>query len=205
MTLRSAPTAILLIALWLVASPVRTSCAESNEAFVRKQLRVFFVEVIDSLGLAPSSSVAIDFEPPAFDNLNVAGASLTDAIQARNLKRVRMGEANGSDATVSLALSRLEFDYENRNSTPFSRGDLYRVLQVAARFSILQGNSVLNEDFLVRSYEDQIELEERGDIENESSPLFHAELPSGPVQRFWEPVIVTSVIGGLVYLFFASR
>ncbi len=205
MTLKCASTAILLTALWLFAFPVQTLCAESNEAFVRKHLRVFFIEVIDSLGLAPSSSIAIDFEPPSFDNLNVTGASLADAMQERNVERIRMDEANGANATVNLTLSRLEFGYENRNSTPFSRGDLFRVLQVAARFSILQGNSVLDEDFHVRSYEDRIDLEERRDLESESSPLFHAELPSGPVQRFWEPVIVTSVIGGLVYLFFASR
>jgi hypothetical protein len=35
--------------------------------------------------------------------------------------------------------------------------------------------------------------------------MFWADPPPGPVQRLWEPAIVTAAVGGLVYLFFASR
>jgi len=205
MTLRVIPKFAVVFLFLLAVLPIQADCAESNEAFVRKHLELYFLELIDSLNFQPNGQLYIDFNPPFHDNLNVTGAALSDAVEIKGLKRNNPDTAKNSEPRVGLILSLLKFGYENRNGTPFSRGDLYRVLQVAGSFSILQGNSVLDEDFLVRTYEDRIELEEQRDLESESSPLFHAELPSGPVQRFWEPVIVTSIIGGLVYLFFASR
>ncbi len=87
----------------------------------------------------------------------------------------------------------------------FSRGEVHRVLHVSASFRCLRDGTADKQDFLIRDFEERISLSDIDVIEDKSSPFFFAQLPPGPVQRLWEPVIVTSVIGGLVYLFFASR
>jgi hypothetical protein len=42
-------------------------------------------------------------------------------------------------------------------------------------------------------------------LENEEYPFFSPELPQSTGGKYLEPALVTAVVGGLVYLFFASR
>lgn len=195
---------IILCLLILVVGTAHATGEEVNEEFVRRSLESFFAEALESLPLVQEERVSLAYTGPSWDDLNVSGSALYSVLRSTG-----PGLSNKPDSAVGTSLrfrmSEIEFSYENRNGGLFSRGDLYRVLKVAGSFAVSRNQSPIWEDYLIREYRQEIELQDREQLESNLSPLFSAELPPGPVQRFWEPVIVTSIVGGLVYLFFASR
>ncbi|MCK4656598.1 MAG: hypothetical protein KAT85_06180, partial [candidate division Zixibacteria bacterium] len=134
----------------------------------------------------------------------VSGSALFSVLKSVGIE-LSAEEGSATEVGLQFKLSEIAFAYENQNGSMFSRGDVYRVLKVAGSFSLQKNKATIWEDFLVREYREKIELSDRQRLESSFSPLFNAELPPGPVQKLWEPMIVTSIIGGLVYLFFASR
>ncbi len=193
-----------MLALAVVSPTMCVYASESNEAFVRQSLESFFIEAVEILPENQVGRVVLDFDRPQSDNLNVSGTLLHSVLRTRGIELLS-GTESSSDVGLDFKLDRLEFAYENRNGNLFARGDLYRVFRVSGNFGLSENEKPVWEDYLAREYSEEIELEERDVLESDFSPLFHAELPPGPVQKLWEPVIVTSIIGGLVYLFFASR
>lgn len=188
-----------------VMSPITgVYASESNEVFVRQSLESFFIEAVERLPENRIGQVVLDFDRPHSDNLNVSGTLLHSVLRTKGVKLLSSTESS-TDVGLGFKLDRVEFAYENRNGSLFARGDLYRVLRVSGNFGLSKNENHVWEDYLAREYSEEIELEERDMLESDFSTLFHAELPPGPVQKLWEPVIVTSIIGGLVYLFFASR
>jgi hypothetical protein len=178
--------------------------AESNERFVRRSLESYFSESIRLVPGSMSQPVYVLYDAPPVDELNVSGAALSKELKSSGITRTS-GKDSAARNGIGLQLSRLEFSYENRNGGVFSRGDIYRVLDVAGSVRLLETGSTIWEDYLIRRYEEKIDLAEIESLEDESSRLFGADIPPGPVQKIWEPVIVSSIVGGLVYLFFASR
>lgn len=148
--------------------------------------------------------VYVLYDAPPVDELNVSGAALSEELESSGITRISEKDPAAQNG-LGFQLSRLEFSYQNRNGGVFSRGDIYRVLDVAGSVKLLETGSTIWEDYLIRSYEEKIDLAEIESLEDESSRLFGADIPPGPVQKIWEPVIVSSIVGGLVYLFFASR
>lgn len=189
-------------ALLLITAPL--SASEVNEAFVRSSLESFIAEALEELPLAKEEEIALDYAGPSWDDLNVGGSALFRVVRSTGFK-ISTQPDSIAPAGLYLRLSEIEFSYENQNGSLFSRGDLHRVLKVAGSFRLSRNRSPIWEDYLIREYREKIELNDRDRLEGSSSPLFSAELPPGPVQRLWEPVIVTAIVGGLVYLFFASR
>jgi len=205
MTRRLTPNSLMVLLLLFVSLSVsRVFASEANEAFVKQSLVSFFTEALQQLPINYGEDVSLDFAELDVDNLNVSGAALFSALKSRGSRIVTDADSTPKIG-LQFKLSEVEFGYENQNGSIFSRGDLIRVLKVAASFYLSRDKSPVWEDYLVREYREKIELSDRQKLESSSSPLFNAELPPGPVQKLWEPVIVTSVIGGLVYLFFASR
>lgn len=205
MTLNPFLKSLMVVPILLILFPsCCLSAAEVNELFVRRNLEKYFTETLRMFPALPSSDIYLDYEPPAGDNLNISGAALGVALSSKGIKRIAAVDSE-SQVGLRFRLSEITLSYENSGGNIFSRGDLYRVLTVAGSFSLLQDKSSIWDDYLVRKYREEIELSEKSALESDSSPLFHAELPPGPVQKIWEPVIVTSIIGGMVYLFFASR
>jgi hypothetical protein len=59
-----------------------------------------------------------------------------------------------------------------------------------------------------RAKEEKSDLVKRsmaGSLNNKTYPFLSPSLPDDPQSRFMEPALVVAVVGGLVYLFFASR
>ncbi len=205
MTHRAAPDSHVVFCLFLLLFAAAPAvAAEVNEVFVRKSLESFFAETLEGLPFAGEEEISLGYAGPSWDDLNVSGSALYSVLRSTGPKLSTQPDSAAA-ASLRFRLSEIEFSYENRNGGLFSRGDLYRVLKVACSFSLSKNQSPIWEDYLIREYREKIELQDRERIESSSSPLFNAELPPGPVQKLWEPVIVTSIVGGLVYLFFASR
>lgn len=193
---------LIVIAVTITLSLGAVIAAGTNDEFVRRSLESYFTEAIGKFPALSSNHVYIDYSPPSIDNLNVSGSALNEVVRSNGM--VRMSDS-GSGQALKFILSDIQFRYDSRNGDLFSRGDTYRVLSVSGQFSLVEENASIWEDYLVREYTEMIDLSERESIERRSSRLFNSELPPGPVQKVWEPVIVTSIVGGLVYLFFASR
>gem|GEM_PF-3361974 len=205
MTHRSSQNSLTVLLLLLILSPIGIVCAaDVNELFVKQSLESYFSEAMEKLPHNQEGVISLDYAKPDSDNLNVSGAALFSVLKSTGMK-LSAKEGSAPEVGLRFMLSDIDFAYENQNGSMFSRGDVYRVLKVAGSFSLLKNKVTIWEDFLVREYREQIELSDRQSLESSFSPLFNAELPPGPVQKLWEPMIVTSIIGGLVYLFFASR
>jgi hypothetical protein len=205
MTHKPSQNSLIAPLLLLILSPIGSVFAtDVNELFVKRSLETYFSEAMEKLPYKPGGSISLDYAKPDSDNLNVSGSALFSVLKSAGMK-LSAEEGSVPEVGLQFKLSEIEFAYENRNGSMFSRGDVYRVLKVAGSFSLLKNEATIWEDFLVREYREQIELSDRQRLESSFSPLFKAELPPGPVQKLWEPMIVTSIIGGLVYLFFASR
>ena len=54
-------------------------------------------------------------------------------------------------------------------------------------------------------FSEKVEWDKAREQENRESGIFSASLPSTNRSRVWEPLIISGLLGGLVYLFFASR
>jgi hypothetical protein len=205
MTHRPSQNSLIALLPFFILSPVGSVCAtDVNELFVKRSLESYFSEAMEKLPYNQDGSIYLDYTKPDSDNLNVSGSALFSVLESIGMELLTE-ESSASEVGLQFKLSEIEFAYENQNGNVFSRGDVYRVLRIAGSFSLLRNEAAIWEDFLVREYREQIELSDRQRLESSFSPLFNAELPPGPVQKLWEPMIVTSIIGGLVYLFFASR
>ncbi len=200
----SSRSILVVIVLMMFVVTAGLYAAESNEQFVRRSLESYFSESIGLVSKSVSQPVYVLYQPPPVDVLNVSGAALSRELELSGVARVSENDP-GVRNGIGLQLSRLEFAYENRNGGLFSRGDVFRVLNVAGSVKLLEAGSTIWEDYLIRRYEEKIDLAEIKSLEDKSSRLFDADIPPGPVQKIWEPVIVSSIVGGLVYLFFASR
>jgi len=176
--------------------------AETNDEFVRKGLESYFTEAFSMMPQFDADTLHVELTAPPVDNLNVSGAALATVMNKIGLRRAPDSQ---SGVGLKINLTDIAFRYDSNNGGAFSRGDIYRVLSVSGSFSLQNEKSSIWDDYLVREYSEQIDASNREDMERSSSRLFNADLPPGPVQRVWEPVIVTSIVGGLVYLFFASR
>jgi len=191
-----------MLALVTILPLCAVIAADTNDEFVRRSFESYFTEALAKFPTISSEQIYIDYSPPAIDNLNVSGSALSTALRTNGMVR---SSDSSSSVGLQISLSDIQFRYDSRDGGPFSRGDIYRVLSVSGHFSLVEENASIWEDYLIKEYSEQIDLSERETIERNSSQLFNAELPPGPVQKVWEPVIVTSIVGGLVYLFFASR
>jgi hypothetical protein len=178
------------------------NATDTNDEFVRRGLERYFTEAFSMMPEFDADSLHVDLNAPPVDNLNVSGAALATVMNKIGLRRLPDPQ---SDVGLRINLTDIDFRYDSHDGGAFSRGEIYRVLTVSGSFSLLSEDSPIWDNYLVRDYSEQINASEREDIERSSSSLFNAELPPGPVQKIWEPVIVTSIVGGLVYLFFASR
>ncbi len=205
MTCRQVSLYVSACLIFMIVLPSgRIFATETNEVFVRQSLESFFTEAFDGLPFNGKGSMLIELEKPDLDNLNVSGSALHDVLKRRGVEPSAESDSV-SAIRLRFNLSEVKFFYENEGGGIFSRGDLFRVLKVAGDFSVMRNRSSVSEAYLTREYREEIDLADVERLQSDFSPLFSAELPPGPVQRLWEPMIVTSVVGGLVYLFFSSR
>jgi hypothetical protein len=195
---------IAIKVILLSVLPSISTAAESNEWFVRRSLNEFFEEALDSLPVISGGRIhSILIEPP-LDNLGLVQSSFHRALENRGIEQFE-DSVDGVEFQLTVAVEALDFAYRAENGTLFKRGDLFRTLDIAANVSLNRESSIVWQDVFVRRYEDNIDFANLEAIESQSSRMFWADPPPGPVQRLWEPAIVTAAVGGLVYLFFASR
>ena len=107
---------------------------------------------------------------------------------------------------LKFHLYRSDFSYARSGGSLFRRGNLHRVFDVNidAVCMSFDGRVLWQNDKEAR-YTEKISWEEAKQAGNRANSLFSAELPETGRSRIWEPLVISGLLGGLVYLFFASR
>jgi hypothetical protein len=121
--------------------------------------------------------------------------------------------ANNAASKFLISFDRLEinlynyaFYYDKVGGTLFSSGQLIRNFEAALFATLYDDNArVLWQKDYSGNYSEEIEWDFAREMQSRNSGMFRAELPSTNRNRFWEPVIISGLLGGLVYLFFSSR
>jgi hypothetical protein len=103
-------------------------------------------------------------------------------------------------------LYRSEFSYAKSGGSLFRKGNLERVFDVSlTAICVDSSGRVIWQNEKEGLFTEEINWNEAELAEQRSEALFSSELPATSRSRLWEPVVISGILGGLVYLFFASR
>jgi len=107
---------------------------------------------------------------------------------------------------LDIELVKSQFYYTREGGSLFSSGNLIRIydINIIAR---LTDNSdlLLWQNEYNGSFAEPVEWETARTTLKGNSVIYNAELPVTNRGRIWEPLVISGILGGLVYLFFASR
>lgn len=103
-------------------------------------------------------------------------------------------------------LYRSDFSYARDDGSLFRRGNLRRVFDVNMDVVCISSDGkVLWQNEKEARYTESIGWDEAEQADRQANSLFTADLPATSRSRIWEPLVISGLLGGLVYLFFASR
>lgn len=174
----------------------------SNEAFVKES----FFNLADSLltNLNPPANLSLVLkcsECPSDFFKNILVSVLKQ--KASNLY-IDSEDANYDKLEINLYDH--NFYYTKSGGSLFSSGQLIRNFNAAA-FAVLTNteSKVLWQNEVQEKFSEKVKWENAREQEGRESTIFKAPLPSTNRSRVWEPLLISGLLGGLVYLFFASR
>ena len=201
MPVRSSLIAVMLLLLPMVALYAQDQ-AVSNDIFVKES----FQDLADSLlnGINSSEGLYLVFKcedcPKEFFRDIVIGAL------KQRVKNLYINNGDISFDRLEINLYNYNFYYDKIGGSLFSSGRLIRNFEAAVYATLYDKNSkVLWQKDYSESYSEEIEWDQARGSEVRDGSMFDAELPSTNRNRIWEPVIISGLLGGMVYLFFASR
>jgi hypothetical protein len=190
-----------ILVFFLMAGPVFCQTTLSNEQLLTDAVDRALSGFLDSLAVTPgsflvSSATGLD---------EIAGEGAKSAfLQAGWTINSPTDSTSGSMVNASIRFSAYQFGYTKGRSRGFwKRPFIKRTLAcqvaigISGRFNYVGFRDII--------YNDQILY---GQANNVASPRYNQLAPEVPrlgASRFVEPVAVAATVGGLIYLFFASR
>jgi hypothetical protein len=184
-----------------MAGPIFCQTTLSNEQLLTDAVNRAVSGLLDSLELAPglfaiSSAAGLD---------EIAGEGAKSAfLKAGWVINSKADSASDSMVNAGIRLSAYQFGYTKGKSRGFwKRPFVKRAL--SGQIAINLSGRINYMGFRNITYDDQILY---GQANNVASPKYNQlapELPRLGASRFVEPVAVAATVGGLIYLFFASR
>ncbi len=174
----------------------------SNDEFAKAA----FLHMTDSLlnEMELSDSLALDFKcekcpEDYFSNIMIG------ALKQR-VANLYINNGDISFDRLEINLYNYAFYYDKVGGSLFSSGQLIRNFEAALFATLYDDNArVLWQKDYSDKYSEEIEWDFAREMQTQNSGVFRAELPSTNRNRIWEPVIISGLLGGLVYLFFSSR
>jgi len=108
---------------------------------------------------------------------------------------------------LEIHLYNSSFYYNSFDGSLFRSGRLERIYAVGVQALYLDPSGrIIWQNEIERQYSEKIDRELAKNHENRrNNGLFHAPIPATKRGRLWEPIVVSGLLGGLIYLFFASR
>ncbi|NIP43477.1 MAG: hypothetical protein GWO41_09115 [candidate division Zixibacteria bacterium] len=200
------PVRSSFIAVTLLLLPAAALCAQdqtvSNDIFVKQS----FHDMADSLlnGMTSSEDLHLVFKcedcPKEFFRDIVIG------VLKQRVENLYINNGDISFDRLEINLYNYDFSYDRVGGSLFSSGRLFRNFEAAVYATLYDRNSkVLWQKDYSDAYSEEIEWDQARSSQVGDGSTFNAELPSTDRNRIWEPVIISGLLGGMVYLFFASR
>jgi len=178
----------------------------TNETFLRQTIR----DVLeDCLKAAPIDSQMVWVKE---EGENQSAWIVKEEIVSFLSKRgsVGVGKKEGRESSspvLSYRIIKLNLEYpEIKRKKLFGKSWITRESQVAISFSLSDPDGkILWSKRGERKNSDLLRKEELLSLNNRQYPFLCPEVPESTWGKYIEPAVVTVVVGGLIYLFFANR
>lgn len=133
-------------------------------------------------------------------------SGLVEAMSSKGISV--LSETGGSSTVLGFVILGLEFAYEKGESRGFLRKPMIkRVLDARVKITILKADDgeILKTEDISFDYSDEIDPESGKLVKSPDISELSPRAPGSYWSKIVEPVVVTTAVGGLVYLFFANR
>lgn len=181
---------------------LRAENQSDNDTFVKSA----FSGIIDSLmtDFQAGQSLNLDFkcgDCPREFYLNILTSILKQKVTDLYIDNREKNIPN-----LEVNLSNSGFYYEKESGSIFSSGILLRKYDVNIYLTLTDiDKRLIWQNQADKTFSEKIDWDAVRTPQNKFSGIFNAPLPSTNRNRIWEPVIISGLLGGLIYLFFASR
>ena len=202
---------LLLASMFLCFSVVWAGDSKTNEDFLREtiaqSLNQSFSEVVPQMG----DTLYLKEEGKSTNSWFLREELFSYLMQQN--KEIFWFDSNqtlplGSNAKVlNYRLIQLKIDYPKVGRNGFlGKKIITRQGQVKAfLYFIDREGKILWQEKINQKKIDKIDFNNLKEIENRNYPFLYSDLPSSATKKYVEPALVTAVVGGLIYLFFANR
>jgi len=193
---------MLLTILLCLSGQLVSGQSFSNDEFVRRSLN----ELADTLfaSLPPADTISLSFKCEGCPYDFVLATILAFLKQKVPGLYINSDEAAVSRVDVSLLSSR--FFYKKSGGTLLSRGKLSRNFEASMTAILTDKRGLLLwQNAVNRRFSEIIDWEAAENLASLNVDSYKAALPDTNRRRLWEPVIVSGLLAGVVFLFFASR
>jgi hypothetical protein len=182
----------------------------SNEEFLRQSVRSLFERTFDDFPEANSKLLFLQAEKEHPGNWLLEDELVTYLLSMKYQVALRSSETGGNSGESNSLFYRI---IEMRLDYPKAERKGFLGARMVSRRSYLNLSFRLEEAtgkvlWTGREQEESSDMVKKSTVaslNNESYPMLSPSLPDDPQSRFLEPALVAAVVGGLVYLFFASR
>jgi hypothetical protein len=183
----------------------------SNEEFLRQSVRSLFERTFDDFPRPGSNLLLLQPEREHPANWLLEDELTSFLLSMKHQVALGSREAGGNSGesnSLSYRIIEMRLDY------PQAKRKGFLGARMVSRRSYLNLSFRLEEEnsgkvlWTGRGQEESSDVVKRSTVEslsNESYPILSPALPDDPQSRFFEPALVAVVVGGLIYLFFASR
>lgn len=193
----------LSVAVFLIAATGSVFCqsAISNEQLLAEASKRAASVLFDSLNITTSTFTICS--EPGIDEI-VAGGVI-DALQKNN-RLLENHETNFGDSivTIKVRLSALQFTYQKGESRGFWKKP-YVKRSLIGQIAVTLSGKFNYSGFRGIAASDQILSGQANIVASPKYNQLAPEIPRLGASRFVEPLAVAATVGGLIYLFFASR
>jgi len=192
------------------AEEVNEKSPPSNEEFLRQSVRSLFERTFNDFPEASTNLLLLRAEREHPGNWLLEDELVSYLLSMNYQVALRSGETDGNSEESNSLFYRI---IDMRLDYPKAERKGFLGARMVSRRSYLNLSFRLEEAtgkvlWTRREQEENSDLIKRSMVEslnNESYPLLSPSLPDDPQSRFLEPALVAVVVGGLIYLFFASR
>ena len=198
----NAAVKFIIIALLLVTAVARAEDMQNNDEFVKTS----FARTIDSLLAEMGSRPTLNLNFKCDNCPHDFYLNILTSILKQKVADLYIDNREKDVPNLEINLFNSGFYYEREGGSLFSSGDLIRKYQVDLNLILTDADKRLiwqnegNKTFSEKIDWDSVKIQQ-----TKTRGIFNAPLPSTNRSRIWEPVIISGLLGGLVYLFFASR
>jgi len=193
---------IFLLLSLISCGIVQAGATANNDDFVKTA----FMRTIDSLMTDFQAGPTLNLDFKCSDCPRDFYLNILTSILKQKVSDLYIDNREKQIPNLEVTLSGSGFYFEREGGSIFSSGNLLRKYDINIFLTLTDpDNRLIWQNEGDKTFSEKIEWDEARNRQNKFRGIFNASLPSTNRSRIWEPVIISGLLGGLVYLFFASR